>query len=713
MAIETTPASRVRKDGSFFDTSRTLRVVIFVLATIGCFFFLHNREVRVPMLELGTIAPRYIVAEVTFSFPDEEATAAARQAALFSVGFVYNIETEDILKRAIEFENSIFYDQSWRTEVPQSSIEEMCRANEILGRTLREIRFSDPKTIERMGQEGLDIEKFHGIGPIDLHQGICFPTKIWDFIRQRAFSEVKLQPATIDFLCSFLREKIWHLRQDGNATRKMQKLLRLRVPTYYTTLPAGSRIIDSGEKVTSRHITMLQAMKQVMAERRNLWHPKTILGSAILTTVLVITSFLFLRCYHPTILASNTTLFLIVSLVLLCLFLAKACEVFLLQMPHGLAEIIHYPLLIPFVAILLCILVNPFVAIFFSAMLGLFFNVCLAFEFQGFLLTNLLAAFICIFYTRTLRRRAEIVTICLRGWATACAIIIALNFYDHSRWGVSLLGDIGSSGVFMLLTAIIVVGLLPLFESAFRVLTDINLMEYMNPNQELLQRLMVEAPGTYQHSLLLGSVAEAAAQAIGGNGLFCRVATLYHDIGKVSIAQYFTENQQTGMNIHQLLTPVESARVIISHVQEGVNLARRAGLPEAFIDIIREHHGTGLVYYFYHKQLEAVGHDASLVDEREFRYSGPKPRSKEAAIVMIADSFEAACRSIDEINEEILTRLIDQIVREKMEDGQFDDCLLSFEELGLVKKALVRCLLSIGHFRIKYPAKIRLKTAPV
>jgi membrane-associated HD superfamily phosphohydrolase len=181
----------------------------------------------------------------------------------------------------------------------------------------------------------------------------------------------------------------------------------------------------------------------------------------------------------------------------------------------------------------------------------------------------------------------------------------------------------------------------------------------------------------------------------------------------VSIAQYFTENQQTGMNIHQLLTPVESARVIISHVQEGVNLARRAGIPEAFIDIIREHHGTSLVYYFYHKQLEAVGHDASLVDEREFRYSGPKPRSKEAVIVMIADSFEAACRSIDEINEEILTRLIDQIVREKMEDGQFDDCLLSFEELGLVKKALVRCLLSIGHFRIKYPAKIRLKTAPV
>jgi putative nucleotidyltransferase with HDIG domain len=292
--------------------------------------------------------------------------------------------------------------------------------------------------------------------------------------------------------------------------------------------------------------------------------------------------------------------------------------------------------------------------------------------------------------------------------------------YDTERCGVTLFADIGSSAIFMLFTAIVVVGLLPLFETGFRILTDINLMEYMNPNHELLQRLMIEAPGTYQHSLLVGSISEAAAQAIGGNGLFCRVATLYHDVGKISTAQYFTENQQSGMNIHQLLTPLESARVIISHVQEGVNLARRAGLPEAFIDMIREHHGTSLVYYFYHKQLEAVDHDLSKIDEREFRYVGPKPRSKESAILMIADSFEAACRCLDEVSEESLMRLIDQIVREKVDDGQFSECNMSFEELERVKQAMVKALMSIGHFRIKYPAKrikyparIRFKTAPV
>jgi len=185
------------------------------------------------------------------------------------------------------------------------------------------------------------------------------------------------------------------------------------------------------------------------------------------------------------------------------------------------------------------------------------------------------------------------------------------------------------------------------------------------------------------------------------------VATLYHDIGKLSIAQYFTENQQAGVNIHQLLTPVESAQVIMSHIREGVALARKAGLPEQFIDIIKEHHGTSLVYYFYHKQLESVHDNKDLVDEKEFRYPGPKPRTKESVIIMIADSVEAASRSLDEVNETTLTKLVDQLVREKMEDGQFDDSLLTFEELGRVKKAIVKNLLSVGHFRVKYPARLK------
>lgn len=230
-------------------------------------------------------------------------------------------------------------------------------------------------------------------------------------------------------------------------------------------------------------------------------------------------------------------------------------------------------------------------------------------------------------------------------------------------------------------------------------------MEYMDPNNELLRRLSVEAPGTYQHCLVVGNLAESAARAIGANGLFCRVATLYHDIGKLFNPHYFTENQLGGFNIHQLLTPLESTQVIIAHVPEGEALARKHRLPQSFIDIIREHHGTTLVYYFYHKQLEQMGGEEDKVDEKLFRYPGPKPHTKESVIIMLADTIEAASRSLDEITEEALNAMVDKLVKDKAEDNQLDDCQLTFEELGIVKKTLVKTLAITGHLRVKYPEK--------
>jgi putative nucleotidyltransferase with HDIG domain len=230
-------------------------------------------------------------------------------------------------------------------------------------------------------------------------------------------------------------------------------------------------------------------------------------------------------------------------------------------------------------------------------------------------------------------------------------------------------------------------------------------MEYTDPGSDLLRRFAVEVPGTYQHSLVLGNLAEICAQAIGANGLFCRAATLYHDIGKMNNPQFYTENQHGAVNIHQLLTPLESAQVIISHVTDGEAIARKAHLPQAFIDIIREHHGTTLVYYFYRKQLELKGNRPEEVDERQFRYPGPKPHTRESAIIMICDSVEAATRSLEEINEMTLTELVNRLVSEKAEDGQFDHCQLTFEELGKVKKTLVRTLLLSHHVRVKYPKK--------
>lgn len=695
------------REQGFFDKSPAVRWAIVLFFGACLFSFLHLREVYVDMMEIGKAAPRYVVAEADFSYPDEEATTILKQEALLDIGKIYAIDPDDIKKRRLDFENMLIYDQEWRKTVRQSTFDEMYRAMERIEQVLMEIRFSDARTIEKMKELNISTKLYHELAPFDPAQGAYFPDKVWDFIKQTAFGQQLLNPQTVDFVIDFLRNKIWNLKEDSQAERKVRKVLQQNIQQKYTFVPAGTRLIDQGEKVTARHIAMLQAMKHALGERRNLWHPKTIAGSLILTGLLMTLGTVFLRGYYPDVIASNRRLFLLASIILFGLALAKGTEFVLLKTTQDLYEIVRYPLLTPFSAILICSLINSGVAIFISALMSALFDMVLAIDRPGFLLSNLVVGFFAILYTRSLRRRTEIFFVCARAWLAASVMIFAFYLYDRMHAGASFVGDVGSAGIFMLLTAVLVVGLLPLFESVFRILTDITLMEYMDPNHELLRRLTVEAPGTYQHSLIMGNIAEAAANAVSCNGLFCRVATLYHDIGKMSIAQYFTENQQPGVNIHQLLTPVESAQVIISHVGEGVALARKAGLPEQFIDIIKEHHGNGLVYFFYHKQLENVGGNRELANEKEFRYSGPKPRTKESVIIMIADSLEAASRSLDEVNDETLTRLVDQIVKEKMEDGQFDESLLTFEELGRVKKALVKSLLAIGHFRIKYPARTR------
>ncbi|MDB6081413.1 MAG: rane bound phosphohydrolase [Chlamydiia bacterium] len=695
------------KEHGFFDRSLTVRSLIALFFGLSLFLFLHFREVRVEVLELGSVSPRYIVAEVNFAFPDDEATAILRQEALLDIGKIYAIDPDTIHKRKVEFENFLIYDQEWRKAAKLSTFDEMYKAMDKLSRVLQEVRFSDARTIQKLKEMGFKTTFYHELAPFDIRQGAFFPEKVWEFVKRISFDRQVFQTETINFIVDYLKNMIWQLKIDTSAEKKLQKVVRAEIATKYTEVAAGSRIIDRGDKVTPKHLAMLQSMKQALTEKRNLLAVRQIAASLMLTVLILVLSYVFLKNLHPDILASNKRLFLLVSIVVLGLVFAKVTEFLLLKTTENLFEIVRYPLLTPFVAILICSLVHPSVAIFVSAVLTVLLDSVLAFERHGFMMTNLLVAFFAILYTRSLRKRTEIFVVCGKAWLASCVLICALYFYDRSKMGVTLFADLGSSGAFMLATSVLVVGLLPVFESCFKILTDITLMEYMDPNHELLRRLTVEAPGTYQHALIMGNMAELAARSIGANGLFCRVATLYHDIGKMPIAQYFTENQQAGVNIHQLLTPVESAQVIISHVSEGVALARKAGLPEQFIDVIKEHHGTGLVYYFYHKQLESVGSKKELVNEKEFRYSGPKPKTKETVIIMIADCVEAASRSLSEVNEITLTKLVDQIVRERLDDGQFEDSILTFEELGKVKRALVKSLLSIGHFRVKYPARVR------
>ena len=700
---------------SFFDRSPLIRLLVLIFFSFSLFLFLHFREATVEVLELDKIAPSYVVSQVDFDFPDEEATLALKQQAVLNVGKIYRISLSDIRQRRVEFDNFLLYNQAWYEQVESGTFDQLYHATEVMEKALVQLRLTDVETLQKIKQEKINHKDYFVYTPATVNEFITLPSFVWQAIEATYLPQNTFSPLVTALVEEFFKPRRWHIQEDRTLQQKIKRVIQSNVSDKLSHVGAGNRIINKGERVTFRHLAMLQAMKNKLGAKRNLWHPMTLLGTLIFTFLFVAMFLIYFRINQPRILCSNRKLSLLITVMLLTLALAKFTEFFLLNSLDNLIETVRYPLFVPLAAILVSSLLNPAVAAFTIGFLSIVLSVSLAFEWEGFVLLNLFSSFAAILSIYSLKKRKEIFIICVKAWFSCIFVILALHFYSNSFNELSIATDILSEGVFMLFTAIAVVGLLPLLESAFAVMTDVSLIEYMDPNHDLLRRLTIEAPGTYQHSVVVGNLAEAAALAIGANGLFCRVATLYHDIGKMATAQYFTENQRGEVNIHQLLTPLESAQVIMAHVPEGVAMAREAGLPEPIIDIIKEHHGTTLVYYFYRKYLEQTKEkdNIALVDEKEFRYAGPKPRSKESGIIMIADTFEAASRSLDKINEETLYELINRLVGEKIDDGQFSHCLLTFEDLSIIKRVLIQTLLAAGHSRVKYPKREKKERIPL
>lgn len=678
---------------------RGWRLLVGLLCTICLAFFLHFREIRLEVLELNTAAPRYIVAQIDFEFPDTETTAVLQQQAMQDVGAIYQIDEGEIRQAHLELEQQLIQGGLWRQMAPSSTFEEMYRAADLLETASLEARFTDLRTIQKIKELHYPQSFFYDA------DSRALPPNFWEKMASQVEASDNFHPETIAFVTEAYASRSWTLVEDSSLMHTLRLQVRQSVPDRLTIVSAGTRIIDQGELTTTRHLAMMQAMKKALSESRKLYDPLTIVASFLLAFIFVTISALYFRISEPTFIRSLQRVSLFVCIVILTLIFAKVTEFAILNNMSHFMEGIRYPIVAPFATILICILLTPRTALFAATFLSIILSVSLAVDHSRFLILNLVTSIVIIISTKGLRLRKDVFTVCLKSWGSAIPVLIAFSWSENQLWSGSLFLDIGASFAFLIVTAILVIGLLPALETLFCVLTDMTLMEYMDPNNELLRRLAIEVPGTYQHSLVLGNLAEQCAQAIGANGLFCRAATLYHDVGKLMNPQFYTENQQGSLNIHQLLTPLESAQVIISHVPDGEMLGAKYGLPESFIDIIREHHGTTLVYYFYRKQLELKGGKAEEVDERAFRYPGPKPRSKESAIIMICDTVEAASRSLEEVNESSLRKLVERLTTEKGEEGQFDDCQLTFEEMSKIKHILVKSLLLAQHVRIKYPKR--------
>lgn len=281
-------------------------------------------------------------------------------------------------------------------------------------------------------------------------------------------------------------------------------------------------------------------------------------------------------------------------------------------------------------------------------------------------------------------------------------IITAINLYHGTFFTMKTLTDSLFGMNNGLMVAIAVSGLLPLLESVSKITTDIKLLELLDLNQPIMRGLLISAPGTYHHSIIVGNLSEAAAEAVGVNPLLARVSSYYHDIGKMKMPDYFVENQGS-INRHDNLTPTMSSLIITSHVKEGVELANAHKLPEVIIDIIRQHHGTGLITYFYQKAKDSWDPSMSPISEDDFRYTGPKPQTRVAAIVMLADAVEAASRVLQDPTPARISALVKKIVTNIFVEGQLNECELALKDLDAITKSFNLILSGIFHHRIEYP----------
>ena len=325
----------------------------------------------------------------------------------------------------------------------------------------------------------------------------------------------------------------------------------------------------------------------------------------------------------------------------------------------------------------------------------------------------------CCFFLREIRTRIKLLEVSALAAAVVFVAALALGFLDFGQTSratekspaigeVYVFGIAGYHAGVTFLAGLLIQSLLPLIEKIFRIATSMTLLDYSDANQPLLKRLAMEAPGTFSHSLLIGSIAEAAAEAIGRNGLLCRVGAYYHDAGKINKARYFIENEMGLSSQHKELSPAMSQLIIVGHVKDGMEMAKEYGLPSVLWQFIETHHGTTLVEHFYSQARKLKTQNSKLKtveepSESEFRYPGPKPRTKEAAIVMLADTVEGAVRSLHEITPMKIEAVVHNMAMKRLQDSQFDECDLSLRELSRIEASISKTLAAHYHGRIAYP----------
>jgi putative nucleotidyltransferase with HDIG domain len=514
-------------------------------------------------------------------------------------------------------------------------------------------------------------------------------------VLRRAIAEAVVDSAMRPAFYELARQwLVPNLLLDVRATERRKEMALSAVPENKGLILKDEYIVRAGERITLRHLQGLQAL--ALAQQSAVGE-----GPLAERFIPMVARFLFLTALfaglgmalslvRPGVFGEPRTLF--------CLATLYVFEIALLYLILFRWDISGYLWPVTVATMLATILLSAGVGLTFGVFLSLVQGVILGFDFAP-VFVSVIACTVSCLAVRNVRKRHQfyrpIVVL-----AVTYAALIALVEYLRLTGMEPLVVRVGYGVLNGVLSPGLAIFSLSILESTFRLTTDITLLELADMNHPLLRRLAVAAPGTYHHSILVANLCEAAAEAVGANPLLARVGAYFHDIGKMEKPEYFVENQMGRRNKHEDLAPSMSALILSAHIKAGADLARAARLPSVIIDFIDQHHGTTQMSYFYRKAREQAGHD---IPDADFRYPGPKPRRKETAILMLADSTEAVSRTLDDPRPNRLRSAIHQVITDKFMAGQLSDCPLTLTDLSRIEDAFVHLLLGAFHGRIRYP----------
>lgn len=701
-----------KKNVKIFSSYFLQRISFFFLLTILITLLLTINSITGRMyLKVGEVASRDIASTETVEFVNKVATEKLKEEAIKSTPEVYNLnlasiekvdeELRDFFKEIKELRNKynllteqqlngdreseiIMAEEFVNYELKllidkysfnsKSAIANLLKLDEF---SLEEVEYNVKQSVNKAMQQGIKENDLEEAKKQIIREISGLSTSPYTAVLSGEIGEMFLKPS---------------LFLDKEATQHKKDEAAAAVSEVKDVIRKDQIIIRKGEVITNNHIDRLEAL----GLQNTAIHCKHVFVLLLSNTLLILLLNQYLYTYHRAIYDDIQKLLLLGVIYMVAIFIAKIAS-----------GISIYLIPTAFASMLIAIALDSRLALWMTFLITFNVGFIISGE-MNYLVTSLASGLVSVFCIRKATQRSSLTRagLLIAGINIFSAMVLGLVYRNsadfilkNATWGI-LNGFV---------SAILTIGMLPFLESFFDITSYFKLMELSNPNQPLLKKLLVEAPGTYHHSVIVGNLAESAADEIEANSLLARVGAYYHDIGKLKRPYFFTENQEAYKNIHDDMEPSLSALVIASHVKDGVDTAKKYKLPKKIVDIINQHHGTGLIKYFYHRALQTTEEKSGEVNEETYRYSGPKPQSKEAGIILLADTLEAEARTLANPTASRIKNLAQNVINRNLVNGQLDDCNLTLRELDRIKDVFSRILTSMFHNRVEYPDEELIK----